>query len=237
MKRIWITCGLCLFLHSLPAQQLRDIQFGADIYPQMIGQIFDDPDLGKASYQLGASLGGHVYWNAEGKLGVKAGLRFSQVRIDQIDYSIIFACDLLISTGSGIMNSWVRSTQTLYYFGIPLELHLQLSEGPQRWYAKAGGEMRLHLGGNEQSMLYECNVDTGLSPETLTPEPASALALVSLGLGYEFPAAKGSHLFIEPTVDYAFLDLFKAQRIASFFTDRLNNSRLLSFGLVLGIRF
>lgn len=227
MKQLQLLLPTLFLTISLFSQDLKNVNFGLEINPKMVTQIFDNNKLAESSSWIGAAVAGNIYLNFSPRHSIKTGLSFNLIKIEQLDYSLTFGCDF---DGSMVVfgNSFSSVNYSIYYLGIPLENKLNLTNKKNHPYLKVGGEVLFNIGTTGKHQIHECGTNI------LEPSNSAAvfpfLLLLDVGIGYELTLKNERKFYIEPQVEYSVSRVFRKSTL-------LNNSRLLNIGLVVGMQF
>ncbi len=226
MKAITICSFLFLFsATALNAQEsLSSSKFGVHVTPTVTKQVFKNAKEGVGKTLFGIGLGVDYFHKVSNKIQIKTGLSYQYNEIDQVDYALSFATDWDPINGFNPLNSWIEGQHKIHYVGIPVEIRFKLKESENHFYTKLGIGVLLKIGETSKSIIN--------SPDSFEypTELKSSAFDVSYGIGYQWILNSGEALYFEPQVSYSLNSLFDEQSL-------INKSKLLNYGLVLGLRF
>ena len=165
---------------------------------------------------------------------MNTGINYEKNQVDQVDFSPIFPNDILKNIGSSpVYNSWFQDDFSIHYIGLPLELKYKLLGEVKHMYLVGGVNPLFKIFQNRESYVYPCGENPILIDNSnIGNEPAFFVMLVRAGIGFETHLAD-TKIFLEPRISYSTNGILKKRGIVS---DLTNNSKLLKFGLRLGVR-
>ncbi|MEM7374776.1 MAG: hypothetical protein AAF587_39655 [Bacteroidota bacterium] len=226
-----------LLCFSAFSQENDFVSFGLEINPRISMQRFEQPLLATSGISHGGSISGVAYMNLAPGIEIKTGLNVSLIRIDQTDYSFAFPCDV---TSSGFGNpkaSWIHTKSNQFYVGMPISLKMNLSKKKSHPYISLGGEALVHLASVQNIVAHECGASEGTKIQNEIRENAPILFIANLGLGYECIRENKTDLYMGLVAGHTLNPTYS--EISNFLNldDGFNNSRILTLGIVSGIRF
>lgn len=225
------TYFITLVLSSLSMICYAQSGFGVSLIPQFNHIVFEKSELvdGKTTFNLGLRV--DFFQKIKWDLEINAGLRYKNLEINQIDYSIVLGCDINSIQEINYSNTWLSDKYSIHYIGVPIELKYRIPNN--NFYIKGGIELLYRIGQNNESTITEC----GLPEMIINPYdykiPKKYFYQYKLGLGYEKKIFNEWLLSIEPEIGYTInWGIYEE-------LDQLGltlNSRLLEIGLRLGLR-
>jgi len=236
MMKIIITSILITVLAcTLIGQEEKNFQFGISSYLNRTVQIFEDSNLGISDNSNNFAISGDVFYAISSKVELKSGLSINQVRINLVDYSLLFGCDLdPISGVSNESRSYTKQDYRTYYLGIPLESKIKMIGEENHVYIRLGMEFLFKLGSSKEILLSECGGEEREVSGSATHNLRNVIYNLTSGIGIEAKILKDKKMYIEPQVNYSATSLFEEAGIVS---DLTNNVRIIQYGILLGIKF
>lgn len=232
MKKTILSLLPLLLAATVSCQERNPFRFGVEINPKITHQIFNEPDLAKASDFLGLGVGGSFSLNTGTGYVFKTGLFLHKIEIDQKDSSFRFGCQ---NNGQGGFDedAYISSTYSIYYVGIPITHRFVFSEKPNHLYGELGTDIWFKIKQSGMEFLKECG--TNSTSVFSLYQPAPYLINLNLAVGYGVVTKTRQTIYIGPVLEGSLTKIFK--KIGGSGRDILNNSVLASAGLKAGIQF
>ena len=229
MKTILLSLLTFLIAYNITIAQEENKKhsFGFHFKPNFTSQVFENKERGEGSNLFGMSFGLDYFYKVSSQISIKAGVAYNLIRIDQKDFTPNFGCDFF-SNEVVLMNSWFEDQYKIHLLGIPLEVLYSLGGNRNHWYVKLGTEVQIKIKEERNSHVVECqNI-----PREIDLEPFQDLMdlniPINLGFGYQLKMSDNIDLYFEPEIGYAINKVLKKQTF--------NNSRLLNWGILIGMK-
>ena len=207
-----------------------EIDYGFHINPKLSKFIYEDNSVSTADKTLTYSLGG-IFFLRKNQFEISTGINFNRLSINQIDYSPIFGCDINLSSGADIYNSYFRDNYQIYYLGLPVNIFYLFTK-KKNFYIDVGGEFLIRQSEKNKTYLVECGNNERQVSGNPTSKTQNTLFKINSGIGYLYEKEKYT-IFIEPIVEYSITKIYEESGVIS---DLTNNARSLEFGIKIGFK-
>ncbi len=218
-----------LFLHStvfLLCQNNKS--FGIGIQNDFNRIIFIDKNNTEPTNTYSVGLEFPIYFDLNDKFQILTGLAINYKKLEFSDFSLIFGCDITPELMIDSRNSFLESEVESLFLGIPLQTRYKVTGEENHLYTRFGLDILINLITNYNHILFECRQREGA--RNAEYELRNFIWNLELGLGYEFKVSKKTKAFIEPNIQHSINRIFNPAY-------PIQNGRLLSFGILLGLRF
>jgi len=202
--------------NSIFGQEERVTHFGFYINPKYTIQIFDLPNMVEGENTFNYSFGLDFYYDISSDLQFRTGLSYFQLDSDEVDFSLIFACDLDINGESNIKDSRIEDNLRLHYVGLPIGIKDKLFGKENYAYLNPAVEVYFRVSDSNESVLVECGTNETRLTMGQMFNPRNIYFNSRLGIGYEFGVLKKARLFFEPSFEYSLNRLLDRDNLLSF---------------------
>ena len=235
LGKMFLLFVICTFSYGLlPAQQAnRTVHFGISVSPLYTTQQLSRNNLGESKGKVNFSGGVQVFYDLSARWQLVSGIEYSYIQVERTNYSLLFPEDV-DSNGIALpKNSWITDNYRSHYIEIPLRFRFKIIPDEDHLYITTGGKVGFRLSYSYEGELVESGGPPRPTPVTLVAEPATVQASCMVGLGYEFALSEKLKMYFQPFAELSFSEyLSKGDVPATLFI----NSRLIHFGLTVGVR-
>ena len=179
--------------------------------------------------------GGFIALDLSDRFILSTGIKVGWQHLSDIDYSLVFVCDLDNIKGFNKTNSYIKIRQNATYLGLPLQARYKLSDKDNHFYVNYNFTYWFRLGRNAHETLVQCGTTT-IDQRSFQAIHGSYGISNTFGFGYEFSFKEICSVYIEPRFGVSFykLDGFSLPIALS---EIKYNSRQNDLGLSVGLRF
>ena len=234
MRYIYSIVFILLTTNSIFSQKSEKLfHFGASISPKISIQKLDDKDLGTTEKELSLALSGDIYYDINEFIQLKSGVNINIIKTSQLDYSPRFSCDHNGQGGVNIYNSYYKTNIKAFYIGIPLDAKIKIVGNENHLFLLLGIQNLIKVSTSENVELIECMNRTLDVEDNFLFTPKKYLAILNSGIGIEFKVFKNKKMILQPLLELSLSDTYEKVGIVS---SVINNSRLLNYGISVGIK-
>ena len=240
MKKISFILLVLVFTSNLIAQKKGEWRIGLNYTSFGLVPIFEDSKNGDGESLLNHKFGIDVYLRLSKYLELKSGIKYSQFDFRQelyVDIPAIFCESSQASVDpEEIFNVKYDDEYTVKYIGVPFELKYFFSETYKSLYAKLGIEVLSLV--QDKLWLSEVFASHDCTPP-LKLEFNEFIYNLGVGIGYEVSVSEKINILVEPNINITINTLFKGPRQSQYEIRSIvnNNTRILDFGVLLGVKF
>ncbi len=225
---------------DLRSQSSETIHFGFHLNPNLSIPIYDavKDQSHNNGYQL--NLGGDLFIDLNNRIQLITGISYNFQSINQIDYGLIFLCDIDVANGAipeiemePTSKSYLKDEFNMHYLGLGIESRFKFSDKANHLFYKIGIDNLFHLFNHDVSNLSECGNPLRVMMSTPENSPSKFILQLKTGFGYEFNIGNENKMYLETQLKYSANQVLSASSI----TGQQFQPRIVNVGMNVGMMF